>query len=131
MSNANRTTHPIEGAKSDMKILTAQITGGGAAADCTLPESGNQGGGEILSCVYAGSTGQYTITFRHPYPALKCAPVSVLVGTTDGLRASFSAIDITAGTATMETWVGNTATDMDTTDTLHLLWVVRHSGRNT
>lgn len=124
--NPTRTTHPIEGARSKEQILTAKVTGGGAAADCSLPETN----GEITSCVYAAATGKYTVTFRHTYPELKCAPVGVLVGTTDGLRASFSAIDIAAGTATMETWVGNTATDMALTDTLHLMWVVRDSGAN-
>ncbi len=130
MANANRSTHPVSTPKSEALILTGKITGGGAASDCTNPESALQGGGEISACVYHAATGKYTVTFRHLYPALLCAPVSVNVGTTDGLRASFLSIDITTGTAEMETWVGNTATDMATTDTLHLMWVVRNSGRN-
>lgn len=123
--NPTATTHPIDGMRSKEILLTAQVTGGGAAADCTVPT-----GSEIASCVYAAATGKYTVTFRRKFPELLCAPVGVLVGTTDGLRASFSAIDIEAGTATMETWVGNTATDMATTDTMHFMWAVRDSGAN-
>ncbi len=130
MANANRTTHPANTPKSDVLVLTGKITGGGAAADCSNPESALQGGGEISSCVYHAATGKYTVTFRHTYPSLLCAPISVLVGTTDGLRASWLSIDMAAGTGELETWVGNTATDMATTDTLHLMWVVRNSGRN-
>lgn len=129
MANANRSTHPAGTAKSEVLVLTGKITGGGAATDCTNPESGNTGAGEITSATYV-STGTYAVTFRHLYPSLLCAPVSVNVGTTDGLRVSFSAIDITAGTATMEVWVGSTLTALATTDTLHLMWVVRNSGRN-
>jgi len=123
--NPTRTTHPIDGMRSKELLLTAQVTGGGAAADCTVDTHG-----EIATVVYAAATGKYTVTFRRTFPELKCAPVGVLVGTTDGLRASFSAIDIVAGTATLETWVGNTATDMATTDVMHFLWVVRDSGAN-
>lgn len=123
--NPPASTYPVDGMRSSEKILTAKVTGGGAAADCTVPA-----GSEISSCVYAAATGKYTVTFRRTFPELMCAPVGVNVGTTDGLRASFSAIDIAAGTATMETWVGNTATDVAATDTLHFIWVARDSGAN-
>lgn len=123
--NPTKTTYPIDGMRSKEILLTAKVTGGGAAADCTVDTNG-----EIATCVYAAATGKYTVAFRRTFPELKCAPVGVLVGTTDGLRASFSAIDIAAGTATMETWVGNTATDMALTDTMHFMWVVRDSGAN-
>lgn len=123
--NPTCTTHPIEGVRSKELLLTAKVTGGGAASNCTVDTNG-----EIESVVYASATGKYTVTFRRTFPELKCAPVGVLVGTTDGLRASFSAIDIAAGTATMETWVGSTATDMATTDIMHFMWVVRDSGAN-
>lgn len=123
--NPTATTYPVDGMRSDEKILTAKVTGGGAAANCSVPSNS-----EISSVVYAAATGKYTVTFRRTFPELMCAPVGVLVGTTDGLRASFSAIDIAAGTATMETWVGSTATDMATTDIMHFMWVVRDSGAN-
>ena len=37
---------------------------------------------------------------------------------------------IAAGTATLEIYVGNTKTDLATTDTLYMTWIVRNSGRN-
>lgn len=130
MANANRSTHPINTPKSEAVLLTAKLTGGGAAGDMVNAESANQGGGEVSACVYNSATGKFAVTFRHTYPSLLCAPVVTVVGTTDGLHGMFSAIDITAGTAVLELYVGNTATDPATTDTIYFMWVVRNSGRN-
>ena len=127
---ANRTHHPIECAKSDMVILTAKLTGGGAAADMVNADSAHQGAGEIVSAVYAAATGVFTVTFRHAYPELKFAPIFSVVGTTDGLHGMCSAIDVAAKTATFEIYVGSTKTDPATTDTLYVMWAVRNSGKN-
>jgi hypothetical protein len=126
---AHRTHHPIQGAKSDLVVLTAQLTGGGAATDLVNAESANQGGGEVVSGTYS-ATGIYTLVFRYKYPQLKFAPTFSFVGTTDGLNAQCTAFDAAAGTATIEVYVGNTKTDLATTDTMYMLWGVRNSGRN-
>lgn len=126
---ANRTHRPIETVKDKCVILTAKLTGGGAATSLVNAESANQGGGEVVSATYS-ATGIYTVVFRHKYNELKAAPICSFVGTTDGLTGMCSAIDVTAGTATLEIYVGNTKTDLATTDTLYMTWVVRNSGRN-
>ncbi len=115
--------------KSDMVVITAELTGGGAATSLVNAESANQGAGEVVSATYS-ATGVYTVVFRHKYPELKAAPICSFVGTTDGLTGMCSAIDVTAGTATLELYVGNTNTDLATTDTLYMTWIVRNSGRN-
>lgn len=125
----NRTTYPINTPKSEVDILTAKLTGGGAATSLVNADSANQGGGEVVSATYS-ATGVYTIVFRHKYAALKAAPMFSFVATTDGLTGMCSAIDVAAGTATIEVYVGNTKTDLATTDTMYMTWIVRNSGRN-
>lgn len=125
---ANRTHHPLDTVKSDSVLLTAKLTGAGAA-DLVNAESANNGGGEIVSAVRTGA-GKYTVTFRRLYPALKFAPAMSFVGTTDGLVAQFASIDVTTGTGALEVYVGSTPTDLATTDTIYLMWLVRNSGRN-
>lgn len=127
---AQRTTNQVHTPKSDVHILTAQLTGGGAASSLVNAESAHMGAGEVVSATYS-ATGKYTVVFRHKYPELKFAPSFSFVGTTDGLNGQCSAIDVAAGTASIEIYVGNTATDLATTDTLYLMWAVRNSGRNT
>lgn len=129
MADPQRSHHPIETAKDRVVILTAKLTGGGAATSLVNADASNRGAGEVVSATYT-ATGKYSVVFRHKYPELKCAPVGVNVGTTDGIVIQWSAIDITAGTGSLEVYVGNTATDLATTDTLYLTWVVRDSGRN-
>lgn len=126
---ANRTHRPIETVKDKCVILTAKLTGGGAGTSLVNADSATQGGGEVVSATFS-ATGIYTIVFRHKYFELKAAPICSFVATTDGLTGMCSAIDVTAGTATLEIYVGNTKTDLATTDTLYLTWIVRNSGRN-
>lgn len=128
MSN-NRSSHEMRTPKDQMILLTAKLTGGGAATDLVNAESALLGGGEISAGVYT-ATGKYTLAFRNKYPQLKAAPIISVVGTTDGLVGMCSAIDVAAGTASLEIYVGNTATDLATTDTIYLTWVVRNSGFN-
>lgn len=129
---AHRTHYPLECAKSDMVWLTAKLTGGGAAADMVNAESSNLGGGEISACVYASSTGVYTVTFRNKYPELKMAPLVTVSGasSTAGLSGQFTEIDVAAGTGTLKMYVGNTLTDAATADTVWITWAVRNSGKN-
>lgn len=125
----NRTTYPLATPKNEVNILTAKLTGGGAATSLVNADSANLGGGEVVSATYS-ATGIYTIAFRHKYPELKAAPICSFVGTTDGLTGMCSAIDVASGTATLEIYVGSTKTDLATTDTLYMTWIVRNSGRN-
>lgn len=129
MADPQRSHHPVETAKDRVVVLTAKLTGGGAATSLVNADSANRGAGEVVSATYT-ATGKYTLAFRHKYPELKAAPICSFVGTTDGLSGMCSAIDIAAGTASLEIYVGNTATDLATTDTLYLTWIVRDSGRN-
>lgn len=125
--SANRTTHPIETPRTCTQNLYATLVGA-ATADLTMStqEALN---GEIVSAVHTG-TGKYTVTFRYVYPELKRAPVFGFIGTTDGLIAQFASLDITTGTGALEIYVGSTPTDLATTDTITIDWVVRNSGKN-
>jgi hypothetical protein len=125
--SGNRTTSPVETPRTCVQVLYATLVGGGAG-DLTMSaqEALN---GEIVSAARTGA-GKYTVTFRYVYPELKRAPVFGFIATTDGLVAQFASIDITTGTGALETYVGSTPTDLATTDTITLDWVVRNSGKN-
>lgn len=122
---AHRTTYPLDTVKSDCTLVTAKLVGAGAA-DMTIPETAS----EIVSCTQT-ATGVFSLVFRHSYPELK-AILGLNFGPrgTDGLKASFSAIDVTAKTATLQVEVNTTDTDPATTDTLHIALLCRNSGRN-
>ncbi len=126
-TRGNRTTFPPTTPRSEIVQLYAAVIGGGAA-DCTLSaqEALN---GEIVTMARTNA-GKYTATFRYTYPELKMAPSFSFVGTTDGLKAQCASIDITTGTAAVEVYVGSTPTDLTTTDTMYVHWVVRNSGKN-
>jgi hypothetical protein len=125
---ADRSTFAVKTPKSDVQLLTAKLQGGGAA-DMVNTESGNLGGGEVVSAVRTGA-GTFNLTFRKKYPELKCCGEPGIIGTTAGLDGRFSAFDTTAGTATLVLEVGAVATDPATTDFVHLSWFVRNSGFN-
>ena len=122
---ANRSTHPLSTVKSDCHLVTARLVGA-AAADMTIPETAS----EIVSCTRSAA-GIFALVFRHSYPELKSI-VGLHFGPrgTDGLKASFSAIDVVAKTATLQVEVNTTDTDPATTDTLYITLLVRNSGAN-
>lgn len=126
---ANRTTYPLHVVKTDMQLLTATLTGGGAAADLINSEAADMGGGEVATAKYQ-STGVFAITFRKLYPHLKAALVPAVDGTTAYLRGKLSAVKVDLGTATLTLDVDGVLTDPATTDIIHLVWIVRNSGFN-
>ena len=119
---------PVCGVKTDEMILTARLTGAGAA-DLVNADSALRGGGEVVSATRSAA-GKWSVVFRRKFPELKFAPACSFIGTTDGLVGQWSAIDITAGTGSLEVYVGSTPTDLASTDSIHLFWVVRDSGGN-
>lgn len=125
---ANRTTNPLSTPRTEVQALFAALIGGGVGASLTMgtQEALN---GEIVSVTWV-STGTYTIVFRHKYPELKSAPGFRFVGSTDGFNGRCSAIDITAGTATLVFNVSTTLTDLPTTTTVYIDWVCRNSVKN-
>ena len=127
-TSASRTTHPITTPRSDTQWLFAHFTGAGAA-NCTF-DSQESLNGEVTALTF-NSTGNYTGTFRYLYPELKAAPIcSSRAEGTAGIFAKVTAIDVTAGTFTLKTYVGNTLTNLATTDTIDMSWAVRNSGKN-
>ena len=135
---ADRTTYEVRTPKSDVQLLTAKLTGAGAA-DMTNDEAANMGGGEVASATRTGA-GTFNLVFRRVYPELKAIVGAVVWGSTHGLRARITAIDVTAGTATVVLETPDAtqaseaatmvATDPTTGDHLHLSWLVRNSGFN-
>lgn len=127
---ANRTHRRLEGhPKTDVVILTAKVVGAGAA-NLTLPDASDYGGGEIASATRTG-TGTHSLVFRHAYPdAEKLSVTFGIIGSTAGLQARFTAWDSAAKTATMQIEVGATGTDAASGDTITITMYVRNSGRN-
>ena len=123
--SANRGTNEIETPHTSAQILYASLVGGGDG-NLTLDASETLYG-EIRSGTRTGA-GKYDIVFKYGYPKLLCAPVFSFVGTTDGLTGMCSAINVVAGTASIEIYVGSTPTDLATTDTVYVTWAVRNSG---
>lgn len=123
---ASRTDYPISTHRIETVLLTAKLTGGGAATSLVADESAQPGAGEIVSATYS-ATGKYNVVFRHKYPQILAYPTFSFVGTTDGLVGQCSAIDVTAGTAAIEIYVGSTPTDLATTDKVSITWVVRNA----
>ncbi len=123
---ANRATHPLDTVKDSCHLVTAKLIGAGAA-DMEVDDS--DGPSDIVSCVQS-NTGTFAVTFRHSYPEL-VAILGLNFGprATDGLKASFSAIDMTTKTATLEIEVNSTDTDPAAGDTLHITLLCRNSGR--
>ena len=112
--------------KGGVWLVCAKLTGGGAGVAMTDDEAGTMGMGWVKSIVHA-STGTFTLTFAKTYPELKCLNEPCVYGATAGLRARFTAIDVTAGTATLVTEVGATATDPATGDHVHISAWVRNT----
>lgn len=125
---ADRSTVPLKTPKTDVQLLTGVIKGAGAA-DATLPEAANMGGGEIVSAKHT-ATGEFDLVFRFGYPELKSLFRPAVLGTTAGLGVRFTAFDPAAKTAHIVCEVGAVATDPATTDTIHFQWLVRNSGFN-
>ncbi len=121
---ANRTTHPLNTPKSDAQLVTAKMVGAGTTLDLVVAATS-----EIVSATYS-ATGTYLITFRHSYPELKAIVGIAVSGTTAGLTARLTAVDVAAKTATILFEVAATATVLATTDTAYLTLLVRNSGRN-
>lgn len=122
---ANRSTHPLNTVKSDCHLVTASLVGAGGTDDLVVPETGS----EIVSAAYS-ATGTYTIVFRHSYPELKSVVGIEIVGSTAGLQARFTAIDVTAKTATIVFEVAGTATVLAAADTAYINLLCRNSGAN-
>lgn len=122
---ASRSTHPLDTVKDNCTLVTAKLVGAGAA-NMTIPETAS----EIVSCTRSAA-GVFALVFRHSYPELK-AIIGLQFGprATDGLKASFSAIDVKAKTATLQVEVNTTDTDPASGDTLHISLLCRNSGRN-
>jgi hypothetical protein len=124
---ANRTIHPINTPRTDVQLLFANLIGN-TTNNMTFSAS-EALNGEITTATRTAA-GKHDIVFRHKYPELRSAPSFRFVGTTDGLVGQCSAIDVAAGTASIEFYVGSTPTDLATTDTVYIEWSVRNSGKN-
>lgn len=118
---ASRSTHELMTVETETVLIENQMTGAGAANLTAV-------GPDIVSATLNG-TGIFDIVFRHKYP--QGSPMEPgIVGTTAGLRASFSAWDPAAGTATVRFYVGSTLTNPAATDSIRFFFLMRNSGRN-
>ena len=130
MSSPNGQRNTIQTPRTEVIELFAKLTGGGAAADLTNSDSAINGGGEISSAVYAGTTGTYTVTFRKLWPQLVFAPIASFVGGNADFNMNCTAIDVTAGTATFQFNSNTTPADVPTTTIAYVRWTVRAVSKN-
>lgn len=119
---AHRTHYPDEAMYSEVKRIYGHMTGA-AAADLEHVS------GDVLVADRT-DTGDFTLTFKHKYPQGVMPHKPNVVGTTEGLTATFKTWDPAAGTATVTFTVGNTPTDPAATDEIYFAFDVRNSGRN-
>jgi hypothetical protein len=124
---ANRTHRQLEGASVTRVALVYGRFVGNATSTGTLPATDND---DIVSITRTG-VGTHTMVWRHKYPGTVMFPDIKCLGTTAGLSGRFTALDMTAGTATILTEVGAVATDAATTDTVFIRLDVRNSNQNT
>jgi hypothetical protein len=129
MPTPNGQRNPVETPRTYVVELFAKLTGGGVGVDLVNSDSAVNGGGEIVTAVWA-STGTYTVTFAKKWPQLMFAPIATFVGGTQDFNLQASAIDVTAGTATFVFGSNTTPTDIPTTTTAYIRWTVRAVNRN-
>ena len=125
---ANRTFRQFLGhLKTDIVLVTCRFTGNTTSTG-TLPTADNP----YVTSINRTGVGTHDIVFSQKFGGTVLGPASMgCVGTTAGLEPRFTALDASAGTATLKTEVGNTATDAATTDTVFFGFWVRNSAKNT
>lgn len=129
MSTPNGQRYPHQVTRAHTVECFAQLTGGGVGTDLVNADSDDPGSGEIVSATWT-STGTYAVVFRKLWPELLYPPQAVFVGATADFNLEVSAIDVTAGTATFVFNSNTTPTDVDTTTTVYIRWVVRSTSKN-
>lgn len=130
-TSSNGERRPLETPRTYCVELFSTLQGGGASTNLTNLDATRNGGGEITAATWL-STGRYTITFAKKWPLLLYAPefTFVDVSGTGGANAQATAIDVTAGTATFNFYINNTLTDVASTTTIYVRWVVRAVNKN-
>lgn len=94
-----RHTHPLGTAKNEVFLLTARLAGGGAG-QTLVAEEPFKFASEIAS-IARSAEGVFAITFKYPYPQMLALLEPVVVSSTVGLKARWTAYDAAAGTATL------------------------------
>jgi hypothetical protein len=123
---ANRTFRQLLGhLKSDRVHVTARFVGNTTSTG-TIPTADNP----YITSITRTGAGVHTIVWALKFPGTVDDPKVTTIGTTAGLQGRFTALDASAGTATVTTEVAGTATDAATTDTVYLSFWVRNSGKN-
>ena len=129
MSTPNGQRYPHHVTRAHTVECFAQLTGGGVGVDLVNADSTDPGAGEIVSAVWS-STGTYTVTFRKSWPELLYPPTAQFVGATADFNMNCSAVDVSAKTATFVFNSNTTPTDVATTTTAYIRWVVRSTSKN-
>jgi hypothetical protein len=123
---ANRTfRQPLGHLKPDRVHVTARFVGNTTSTG-TIPTADNP----YITSINRTGAGVHTIVWSQKFAGTVDDPKVTTIGTTAGLQGRFTALDAAAGTATVTTEVGATATDAATTDTVYLSFWVRNSAKN-
>lgn len=129
MSTPNGQRYPHQVTRAHVVECFATLTGGGVGTSLVNADSADPGSGEIVSATWS-STGTYTIVFRKTWPEILYYPEATFLAATADFNMQVSAIDVTAGTATFVFNSGTTPTDVATTITVSIRWVVRSTSKN-
>jgi hypothetical protein len=116
----------VKCAKTETVLVHASLKGAGAAA---LTKNEPFDFGCAVNTITRTGVGAHTIAFTDKYPQLLFPDITVY-GTTAGLKARFTAIDVAAGTATIQLEVGAVATEAAATDFIFFELLVRNSGQH-
>ncbi len=92
------TKYPIAGGKTESVLVTARLTGAGAAALVASDASTFRG---EIGTISRTSEGIYALTFANKHAQLLAVGAPTIVGSTAGRKARFTALDVAAGTATL------------------------------
>lgn len=97
---ANRIHHAVYGTQTEETILTGRLLGGGSGQTLTTDED-FQFASEVKT-ITRSSLGTFALVWRHVYPQTLALMRPVVVSSTVGLTAYFSAHDFAAGTSTLK-----------------------------
>lgn len=124
---ANRHLHKgIWTLKSNEVLVHARLVGGGDGVTLTVDEPFEFG--SAVSSVTRAGEGDYDIVFRDTFPQVVgvCTP-AVISGTTDR-AVQWTALDVSAGTASILATTAGVAADLLTTESVFLVLIVRNTG---
>lgn len=118
---ANKDTNPVHAPETDVQVLTGSFTGVNGSSPTAASCKG------IVSSATRTAEGIWTLVLRRKFPANARLFAAVTVQGADADRAFFAALNLTAGTATVEAYTVSDAADDCDAKVIEVLIVARNS----